>query len=471
MSRLLKSFAGSFVARSGLSLVEFLGVLYVATAAGPSVLGTYVLFRVVFVVVSMVLDFGTREATIKRIAEGDDRGAYLSASLFTKAGLLVPVAVAVVTFRGPLAGYVGSPLVVPFVLVLAVLEVVVETIYAGLHGQQRVGRAELSLFVRVAGKVAVWLVVLPLGYGLYGLLVGVVVGRVLQLLVGVRLLSIRPRIPDRRHFRRLFRFGRYSWLGTVRERAWIWTDTLFLGLFVTSEVVGVYELGWQLSAAFFLVASAISSTLFANVDRLLDREGSDAVRRVVEVSLVYTGVAAIPGVAGALVVGRSLLSAVGPEYAVGYVALVVLVVARLAHCYEVVFEKVVNALDRPDLIFRVDLAFVGLNVVGNLLAIAAVGWVGAAVATTVAMVVRTVMAYRYLDALVDVPIPGREIAMEVLAAAVMAVVLFGLTRGRSLTPVETVAVVGGGGLVYVATLLALDGRIRLRVRTLVGGLV
>lgn len=471
MSRLVKSFIGSFAARAGLSLTEFLGVLYVAAAAGPATLGTYVLFRAVFVVISMVLDLGVREATIKRIAEGDAQGEFLSASVLTKSTVLVPVVAAVVVFRGPLESYVGSRLILPFLLVLAVLEVFVESVYAGLHGEQRVGRAELSLFVNVAGKVILWVVLLTHGYGLLGLLIGAVAGSTLQLLVGLRLLSLRPRMPKRSHFERLFTFSRYSWLGTVRERAWIWTDTLFLGLFVTADLVGVYELSWRFSAAFFLVASSISSTLFANVDRLLRQKGEQTVHDAIEESLVYTGIAAIPGAIGGYLVGTSVLSAVGEAYAIGYPVLVVLIVARLVHCYEIVFAKVISALDRPDLVFRADATFVVLNVLGNLVAIAALGWIGAALATAVSMVARTLLSYRYLTRLIEVPIPRREIGFEIVAAVLMGAVLLAITGGQSMTAVETARAVGIGVAVYALVVLTTVDRVHGRVRALLVGLI
>ncbi|MFC7047032.1 polysaccharide biosynthesis C-terminal domain-containing protein [Halobacteriaceae archaeon GCM10025711] len=389
----------------------------------------------------------------------------------TKAALLLPVAFAVLLFRDGLTSYVGSPLAVPFLLAVAFLELFAESIYAGLHGEQRVGRAELSLFANVAGKVAVWFVLLSLGYGLGGLLVGLLVGSGLQILVGLRFLSIRPAMPARRHFESLFQFSRYSWLGALRERAWIWTDTLVLGFFVSAEFVGVYELSWRLSAAFFLVASAISSTLFANVDLLQRRDGRAAVRDVVEESLVYTGIVAIPGVVGGLVVAKSLLSAFGPAYVVGYAALILLILARLFHSYEVVFAKVINALDRPDLTFRADATFVTLNVVGNVLAIYAFGWVGAAVATLVSMGVRTLLSYRFLHSLIDVPIPRREILLEVLSAALMGGALLYATDGVQLTELETALVIGGGGVLYALLLLVFVGRVRTRVRRLVVGFV
>jgi O-antigen/teichoic acid export membrane protein len=289
--------------------------------------------------------------------------------------------------------------------------------------------------------------------------------------VGGWFLTVRPRLPERRHFESLFRFGRYSWLGALRERAWVWLDTLVLGLFVSAEHVGVYELGWRLSAAFFLVSSALSSTLFANVDRLLREQGSDAVSRTVEESLVYTGVVAIPGLVGALVVAEPLLATFGPAYAEGGLVLVVLILARLAHSYEVVFAKVINALDRPDLTFRADVTFVALNIVGNVVAIAAFGWVGAAVASAVSMGVRTVLSYSYLRSLVVLSVPVREVALEALAAVLMGATLLSLVHGDTLGGLELAVTIAGGGVLYAGLLLAFVGRIRTQVRSAVATFV
>ena len=48
--------------------------MLVATIAGPGVLGAYALFRAVDVVISLFIDFGTDETSIKRIAEGKSQG-------------------------------------------------------------------------------------------------------------------------------------------------------------------------------------------------------------------------------------------------------------------------------------------------------------------------------------------------------------------------------------------------------------
>ncbi|QLG29212.1 lipopolysaccharide biosynthesis protein [Halorarum halophilum] len=467
MSKLVKSSIGSFAAQTGLSLVEFIGTMLVATIGGPSMLGTYVLFVVVYDVGTLLSNLGVWEATVKRIAEGDSRGEFLAASFLTRGALLVPVLLFLVVFQDSIVDYIGDPVATPFLLATVSMVVLVETVSAGLHGEQMVARSRSSALVGSVGKVVIWGALLWLGYGLVGLLVGLLASKLLHVIVGVQFLSIRPRVPNRRHFQRLFQFSRYSWLGSMKKRAWIWTDTLVLGFFVASGLIGVYELSWRLSAAFFLISMAVSSVLFANVDQLLESKGPDAVSRAVSESLVYTGILVIPGVVGGIVMARPLLTAFGSEYAIGYPVFVVLLLARLSHCYENVFAKVVNALDRPDLMFRANGMFILLNVVGNVVAIATYGWIGAAVATAVSMSVRTLMAYRYLTSLIDLTIPRREILLETLAALMMGAVLLWVTRGGPTSTLWTVLTIGGGATLYGILVLAFIGRVRTRVRSLV----
>lgn len=471
MSRLIKSSLGSFVSRIGLGVAEILGIVYAADVAGASALGTYALFVAVYVLGLLLGSLGVWEATVKRIAEGESQGEFLAASLLIRLALFLPVTAAILLFRGPLADYIGSPVAIPFLVATLFAVMFAETIDSGLHGVQRVGRAEFSLFVAAMTKLVSWVVLLWMGYGVVGMLAGLLLSKVAQILVGAHFLTIRPRKPSRPEFESLFRFSRYSWMSTVRNQAWLWTDTLVLGFFVTSQLIGVYELSWRISAAFFLASSALSATLYANVDRMLRTEGLGSVQDAINESLVYSGIMAIPGVVGGIVVARSLLSMFGSQYVVGYSILVVLIFARLAHSYEEIFAKVVNAFDRPDLMFRANLTYVVLNIVGNVVAVAAIGWVGAAIATAVSMAVRMALSYHYLRSLVDVTVPKREILLEVCAALVMGAALLWFTRGGTLGFVETITAVAGGAALYAVLVLALIGRVRTRVRSLVTAII
>jgi O-antigen/teichoic acid export membrane protein len=466
---IVRSSLGTFGTRIAMSIAEFLGIFYLATAAGASVLGVYSLFIAVVRVVDLLTDAGLSVAVKKRISEGTEQDEFFTAGIVSRLAIFVVIALAILVFRRQVVTYIGYEMALPFLLVASFAFLVQRTLDSGLNGEKKVARAGLLSFVFSTGRLLAWVALLTLGYGVFGVLFGVWVGQLLTIVTGILLLSIRLKRPARRHFESLFRFAKYGWMGAVKETSWIWTDTLVLGIFVAPALVGVYELSWQITGVLFFVASAISSTLFANISELSTRNEHEQITDLLERSLVYTGLMAIPGFVGGIIFAEPILAIFGEEYRIGAVVVVVLILARVFHSYEVVFGQVINALDRPDLMFRTNTVFIVLNVVLNFVAIAAVGWIGAAFATTTAMVIRTVMSYHYIRSILDFTVPKKEIALEVLAAVVMGVCLWTITPGGlpSLSIPTVVLLIGAGAVIYAIAVLALIERIRVETFRLV----
>lgn len=461
-SKLLQSSLGTFVTRIGMSVAIFLGVFYLAVATDPMVLGVYSLFVAVIRVLDLLTNAGIVEAAEKRISEGTAQAELFTATLLTRVALFAPVALVVVAARGWIESYVGYDLVVPLLIAGAFGYLCRRTLEAGLVGEKKVARAGLLQFVFAVVKLVAWVVLVSLGYGLFGVLAGYVIGQAFAVGVGVALFTLRLERPSARHFRSLFRFAKYSWISAVTTQSWVWTDTLVLGAFVVPAFVGVYELSWQITGVLFLLASAISSTVFATASDLSAQGEFERVASLLERSLVYTGIIAIPGLVGGAIFAESLLAAFGEEYRAGAVVVAVLILARILHSYEVVFAKVTDALDRPDLTLRTNATFVVANVVLNVVAIATVGWVGAAVATAAAMVLKTGLAYHYIRSILDFTVPVREILLEALAALVMGACLLVLVPPSvtSLPLAELALLIGFGAIVYAAAVLLLVGRVR-----------
>jgi O-antigen/teichoic acid export membrane protein len=128
-----------------------------------------------------------------------------------------------------------------------------------------------------------------------------------------------------------------------------------------------------------------------------------------------------------------------------------------------------NAVDRPDAAFRVNLVFVFSNVVLNLLLIWQFGWVGAAVASVTASGIGLAFSYALLARTLPLRIPFDEIGRQWAAALFMGGVVWGL---RSI--IETTGIighnfaivcllVGAGSLVYFAVLMTISSRLRATV--------
>lgn len=335
-SNILQSSLGTFATRIGLSIAIFLGVFYLAAAEGPVVLGMYSLFVAVIRVLDILTNIGFAEAAGKRISEstkrdefftamfsvrGTERDEFFTAALLVRLFLFAPVVLVVFVFRGAIASYVGGEMVVLFLVIGVFGYLVRRTLEAGLVGEKKVARAGAVKFVFAVGQLGSWLVLIPLGYGLFGVFLGYVIGQVLGVFVGLFFLTLRPKKPSIERFRSLFRFAKYGWIGPVTTESWVWTDTLVLGFFVVPALVGVYELSWQITGVLFLLASAISSTVFATVSDLSTKGEVDRITDLLERSLVYTGIIAIPGLVGGIIFAEPILAMFGEEYRIGAVGL------------------------------------------------------------------------------------------------------------------------------------------------------
>jgi len=306
-----------------------------------------------------------------------------------------------------------------------------------------------------------------LGLGFVGLVFGYLIGLVSAVLLGTYFLSIKAKLPSKKHFKSIFSFSKYSWLGSVRATAWNWTDTLILGFFVTSSYIGVYEVAWSVSGVFYFVAVAISSTLFPNISKLASEGKTREIEDILEESMTYVGVLAIPGLIGAILLGKHVLGIYGKEFGIGYFVLIILVFARLLHCYETGLTSTISGLDRPDLMFRVHGAFLSLNVVGNFLLIYWFGWVGAAVATTSSMAISLVLSISYVNRLLELRVPLRNIFHEIFSALIMGIIIyFGLNLFKSLTASTTIFLVLLGAVTYLTTLLIINREIRGKILNL-----
>ncbi|WP_121744675.1 lipopolysaccharide biosynthesis protein [Natronorubrum halophilum] len=459
----VKSSLGVFSLQVGVAGLEFVGVLYVARATDAATFGTYALFAATVFFAALLTDMGFSEATRKRISErtasGDARDRYFAASLLIRLALFVGVLVALLALRGPITAYIGSDIVFPFLVAGIFLNVAVDTFSSVLAGKKLVGRSVLLLFTETLGRVLLWFFLIYLGYGLIGILVGFIVGQLLAIALALYLLPVAPGAPASTHYSSLYRFARYSWLASIKETSWVWTDTLILGLFVASALIGIYEVSWQISGVFFFVGSAVSSALLPNVSELWISGERERVERLVESSLVYAGIIAIPGFVGAIFVGEELLSYFGAEFTAGYTVLLVLIFARVIHSYEIILEKLVHALDRPVLMFKANVVFIVLAVVLNVVLIVSIGWRGAAVATSLAMLTKAVLVYVYSSRLLEITVPIREIAMQVVSAGLMGIAML-FSPFAVDTLVGLVLVIALGIVVYLVSLLALTKRIR-----------
>jgi O-antigen/teichoic acid export membrane protein len=282
--------------------------------------------------------------------------------------------------------------------------------------------------IRTGGQALAQIGLIVAGAGTAALFIGHILGSTVAILLGGYYLhQYLPSIgiPERRHFSSLFDFAKFSWLGNLQSRMFNYTDVLVLGFFVSSNLIGVYSAAWNIGQFLILFSSALRSTLFPEMSNISAQKDPRAVSRIVKQSLTFSGLILIPGLFGGILLGERILQIYGPKFSQGAEILIILIVANLFMGYQQQLLNTLNAINRPDLAFRVNVVFVASNIALNIVLIYFYGWLGAAVATATSVVISLVLAYRQVDTVIDFEVPVSEISRQWAAAAVMTVVVYG----------------------------------------------
>lgn len=452
------------------SIAGFVATLYIAQELGSATLGAYSLFIAVLTWLRTGFGSGIHYAINKRVSEVGNSSRDLGAGLIVQTVAFVLVSLGLIAVRGPLNEYLSFRGTELLILTLGVV-LAFSFVNSTLHGEQKVHVAALlrpiDQIVRSSVQLGVVFLSL-LGGGIAGLVWGYVAGAIVATVVGATLISIRPRLPDREHFENVLGFTRYSWLSGIEERSFSAMDTVVLGAFVSTNLIGYYEVAWNLASLLAIFGTAIAQTLFPTISNLASNDEYDAVSNLVTDGLAYLGLFLIPGLFGVLVVGEHVLQIYGSEFQRASTILVVLVAARLVYVYEAQFISTLDALDYPEVAFRVNLVFVTVNLVLNVALVSLFGWFGAAVATGIAACIGLVLSFRALRSLIEFDLPLREFTNQLLAAIVMGGIVWvsePIVVQMSVGPIVTaLLLVGSGAMVYFLVLSIISEQFRTTVR-------
>lgn len=445
------------------SVVGFVATLYLARVLGADLLGSYFLVVAVVIWLRVVGIMGIHTAITKRLSEADGDDAYRTAGGLLLAAVAVLIGAALLSLSGLVESYVGYP-VAELVAVMVFVGIALNFVTASLRGEHRVHLAALLSPVERSVRGVLQIGAAAAGLGLVGVLAGWVVAAAVAALVGLYFVSGSFERPARRHFRGLLDYARYAWIGKLGSRAFASMDTVVLGAFVATNLIGYYEIAWNLASILALFGTSISQALFPEISRVATEGDDERLRAILDDALSYSGLLLIPGLVGAAAVGDRVLAIYGQEFARAYVVLLVLVVARTVYAYGNQFLNVLNGIDRPDLAFRVNVAFLVTNVGLNVVLVSVYGWTGAAVATAVSSGLTLALSYRLVAGLVPVDVPVAEIARQFAAAAVMGGVVYAGREAVGGGVFVTVGLVAVGGAVYFGVLLAVSARLRTTVR-------
>lgn len=433
---------------------NFLGVIIFSRELGASLLGTFFLFEAILGMVAIPANFGLRNAVEKRISEGTQQGAFLTAALLTKLIPITIISAGIILFQGSINNYFGAELAQWLIIVLLVREYAQLSLFV-LRGELRVGETAILKLTKQIGWLIGGLLLIRLGYGVESLVYSLLVGYGLVLTWGWYRVSINIQSPTFEHIRSLFDYSRYSVISSIGGYFYNWMDVALIGFFLTQEHVGAYEISWRITMLLMLFSGALSTTIFPQVSRWDAEEAKERIENLIPVALLYSLLLVIPAFFGTIVLAEDILSLVFKvELNLAWLALIILMGEKILQSIHVVLGRSLQAINRPKLAAYATVVSLIINFILNILLIIKFGIIGAAIATTISFAANTFLHAIYINKFIKVRVSIRKLAWIILSSLGMSVSLIIVTVAHPTKRlIDLLGLISVGIIIYLVFIL------------------
>lgn len=443
-----------FSAKLVLAVIQLISIIYFTRELGADVIGSFFLFQAIVGILAIPSSLGLRRAAEKELSAGEDTGEVIGTTVLIISLLLLPFLISIILLQSYVDSYIGIQGVALFVVIGLTVTQARRLVIRLLAGQMRVDR---TASLRVLGKVT-WLIsgalLINQGIGPVSILIAVIFGDLVVVTGGILQLDLAFSRPNLDRARSLLSFGRFIFLRSSGSYIYSWMDVLILGFFVSTSLIGAYEIAWRVASFALQLTDAIRESIFPQISKLHTEgkfeEISELLYRWIQLPLYLT----IPALTGAIVLGREVLGVpFGQEVVVAFPVLVIFMAEKIMRTVHLLYSAAVFAMDRPELGYRGEVIGLGMNLVLNLALIPPFGILGAAVATTVSSIVTAVVNGYYLSRIVELRFPTHQLGWSSLSATLMAVVVYSAKSPLSSDWLGLVVGIALGMVVYTTSMI------------------
>ncbi|MFC4437780.1 MULTISPECIES: oligosaccharide flippase family protein [Natrialbaceae] len=451
---IVKSSFKVLMAKTAGALLTFVGTVIFARELGATALGIFFLFQAALGVLAVPADFGLRTAVEKRLSEGQTGDQIFTAGIILKTVPLGAVSVGIIAFQGTINAYLGAPLAMYLVLTL-ILQELADFSLRLLRGELRVGETWFLQFIRDAGWVVVGIPLLVLGFDVYALVYGLLVGFTVTFVWGMHKTSLAFQQPAKLHVDSLVSYAKFDVFSGVGKQFYSRMDLLVIAIFLPKAAVSSYEIAWLITMVVILTGESVAVTIFPQVSEWSAQKATDRIEAIVPAALVPGLLISIPAFFGTLVFSSEILGLVfGDAYTIASVALIILMGEKILQSFYVVFGRSLRAINREDLSAKSTIVSIVANLILTFVLVPLFGLSGAAIATAVSFGLNTILHAVYLSEFISIRFPIVEVGWALVAAITMTISLLALRHVLPIqTLVELLLVISLGALTYTVVLL------------------
>lgn len=391
-----------------------------ARVLGAEVVGHYFLFLTVTLITATVSDFGIAGALEKRVSEETRPEDILCSTIFLKIISTISVLLVIHTLlRAEVGNFIGLDV---FIAVLAGVigreggRIAIFLLRGELQVEMSaVVQGTRSLFTSIVGI----LVVLS-GLGVRELIWVYVLGWYLVIIFGAYARNTGLGSLNRCSMRSIYSYSKYNYINSFGGQLYSWFDLAVIGFFLTASEVAIYEYAWRISSIVLMTTMAVTNSVFPYISSWNSEENISRITSATSDAVTFSLFFSIPAFFGVLSVSDEILELVfGSEFATGAVVLLILTLEKILYSSYAVLSRSLAGMDRVRPTAYATLLTAIVNVCLNIVLVTRFGIEGAAVATTLSVLLNLLLHYGLIRSELDMTIELSDPLLLTVCSALM----------------------------------------------------
>ncbi|KXB01997.1 hypothetical protein AKJ44_01680 [candidate division MSBL1 archaeon SCGC-AAA261F17] len=232
---------------------------------------------------------------------------------------------------------------------------------------------------------------------------------------------------SRSHAKKLLSFGLPLLLAGVSGTLIGWTDTLMLTEFRSLEGVGFYQVARPLTQFLGYFGMAISIPFFPMVSEIWAKGERKTLRSVLHLLVKFSVILIIPAALVFLAFPGTVIRLLfGAKYLQATTALQVLSVGTVFLVGSRIFGPVLTGTGRPRLYLKASGGAAIFNVFANLILVPPYGAGGAAIATSISLLIMLILCFYFVRGIIGFPVPIPDILKALTGGGLVLLMVTGL---------------------------------------------
>jgi O-antigen/teichoic acid export membrane protein len=449
------------ISSMGITIIGFFATIFYAHWVGVDVLGAYFLFLSFFSILCFMTDFGIGYAGTRRICEGKDPDRFFTASLVIRLGLYMLLATVLIIFQEQFVDLNQTGLF--WVLIVVVGIATLQTsLGMAIGASNRLGLAASTTLISNIARITFQVIAVFLGYQVYGLIGGLVVGILLELILQLKFIDYHVKKFCWLHVKSLLCFSSWAVLISAGTILFDNIPLILIAYFLPVSEVGIFGVCWTFSFFALFISTALVNTLYVKVSRWSAQEDQSAIAITLSRATTYSLIFALPILIGSILLGNNLLYYLyGASFATGTTALVIIIAMRVIQSILNLYTNFLMATDHAKQAVIGILTGVSANIILCIMLIPHIGITGAAIGAFVNVLISIIIARMYLARIMTLNFERKTIKHIVLATTIMTLSLLILIRlPLNQSTLQTILMVLAGAVIYFLVLLKLNKQIR-----------